>query len=405
MGRARWRGDAHGPAALLALVTLFVPVACADFSSPPADVTIQPSLSPAAMYPEDRSFPLPTTTATASPSPGDSRPSGTESAPADPCRPPETAIIAACLTTPWGLAVLPDGISAIVGERTTGRLLTVAAEAEPQLMLELDGVDATGDGGLLGVALSPHYLEDGLLYAFVTTAEDNRILRIAPGDTPKPVFTGIPKGAQHNGGRIAFGADGYLYVATGDAGIPGAGADPATLGGKVLRLDEFGKPAPESPDFPVDDPLSAIYASGLVNPTGMCLVGGGIAVLDRVAANDKLTTVTPGADLAAEPALWSYAVAGGGAIDCAQNETVLAATSLDAKLVTALSLSADGGFTGQPQQLAKDQFGRLLTLEAGAQGLLWATTSNRDGLGNPQPRDDMVVVIPTGGGGEGNTRD
>ena len=102
-------------------------------------------------------------------------------------------MIATCLAAPWGLAPLPDGESALVGERTTGRILQVAAGTEPALVAQIDGIDASGDGGLLGLALSPSYDEDGLIYAYVTTDTDNRILRIARGDTPKAIFTGIPK--------------------------------------------------------------------------------------------------------------------------------------------------------------------------------------------------------------------
>lgn len=396
---------------------------CADFSAEPAEATIQASLSAAAMHPqEDDSFPIPTTPV--APSSSDPSASPSPTTPQDPCRPADPTIIAACLDAPWGLAVLPDGVSALVGERTTGRILRVAPQTEPVEVARVDGIDATGDGGLLGIALSPHYAEDGLVYAFVTTATDNRIVRIATGDVPKDVFTGIPRGtgaAGHNGGRIAFGADGYLYVATGDAGVTGAGDDPNTLAGKVLRLDEFGKPAPAtdpgtttspsptpdapSPDTPAD-PLSAVYSSGLSNPTGICALGtDGVGVVDRFGATDVLTTVTPGSDLSAVPAIWSFPLSDGGAVDCARNDTVLAATSLDAQLVTALTLGTGGGFTGSPTQLAKGTYGRLLSLETGTQGLLWATTANRDGNGEPQPRDDMVVVIPTGGGGSGDGLD
>ncbi|WP_157970587.1 PQQ-dependent sugar dehydrogenase [Nakamurella deserti] len=414
-------------AALLsaAAVTL---VGCADFSTEPPEATIQPSLSAAAMYPQDETaFPIPTTPA--SPSSGASTvpsPSAAE----DPCRPSDPTIIAACLDAPWGLAVLPGGVSALVGERTTGRILEVAPQTEPVEVARVDGLDATGDGGLLGLALSPHYAEDGLVYAYVTTPTDNRIVRIARGDVPKDIFTGIPRGTGtdgHNGGRIEFGADGHLYVATGDAGIPGAGDDPASLAGKVLRLDEFGMPAPAggTPDgtggsvppatgtptaAPVPgaatDPLTAVYAHGLTDPTGLCALGDtGVGVVDRLGTADVLAPVTAGADLSATPAIWSFPVTDGGAVDCARNDVVLAATSLDQELVTALGLGPDGGFTGRPEQLAKGTYGRLLSLEAGTEGVLWATTANRDGNGEPQPRDDMVVVIPSGGGGGGDGRD
>ena len=426
---------------------------CADFSTEPPTETIQPSLSAAAMHPQDGAFPIPTTAANPTPT-GDVPPSQSSGAASnDPCKPADTTIIAACLEAPWGLAVLPSGTSALVGERTTGKILVVAPSTDPTLVTTIEGIDATGDGGLLGIALSPHFSEDGLIYAYVTTATDNRILRIASGDTPKAIFTGIPKGSVHNGGRIEFGGDNLLYIATGDAGRTGAGADPTSLAGKVLRIDESGKPATTSsgpgtsspgtsvpggsvpgssvPETtvpaptttaaettpsqttsvtptptPAADPLTAIYASGLVNPTGICSLGAsGMGVLDRIGTADLLLPVTAGAQLPRATPVWSFEAVDGGGVDCADNSIVLAATSLDQQLVTSLTLGPNGGFSGQPEKLAKDTYGRLLSLEVGTQGLLWATSSNKDGHGQPQPRDDMVIVIPTSGGGGGNGKD
>ena len=151
-------------------------------------------------------------------------------------------VVASGLTVPTGLVVLPDG-SAIVGERDTGRLLQVFPDRSPAARADDRARASTpaGDGGLLGLALSPTYLEDGLLYAYLSTATDNRVVRFPIGGTPNPVFTGIPRGEVHNGGGLLFGADGSLYVGTGDTGNPALAADPASLAGKVLRIDVFGR--------------------------------------------------------------------------------------------------------------------------------------------------------------------
>ncbi len=394
---------------------------CADFSRVPPTATLQPSLSPAAMHPRQDDA-LPPGTGVPPPSSPASGAPPTSSTSPDPCAPTDPGVVAACLTTPWGLAVLPGGGSAVVGERTTGRILLVKPQTAPVVVATVDGLDSSGSGGLLGIALSPHYVEDGLLYAYATSSTDNRILRVAPGDVPKPVFTGIPKGSEHNGGRIAFGADGYLYIATGDGGTVGAGDDPATWAGKVLRIDEFGNPvpvgtgtgtAPTAPTAPTATSPSAgpsaapiatspVFASGLVDPTGICrLSDGGLGVVDRVGTADVLTAVAAGTSLRTQPAVWSFESVDGGAVDCAVTDSFLGATSLTQHLVTALPVGPAGGFAGQPEKVAKDAYGRLLTLEAGPNGQFWATTSNRDGAGTPQPRDDLVVVISTAGGGAG----
>src|SRR5439155_11934034 len=122
-------------------------------------------------------------------------------------------------------AMLPDG-TALVGERTTGRIVRVQPVAGKPVptVRQLSGLDTSGDGGLLDLALSPTYSEDGLIYAYVTTATDNRVVDFTLKGPVTPVVTGIPKGRIGNTGRIAFGADGDLYIGTGDAGRPALAA-------------------------------------------------------------------------------------------------------------------------------------------------------------------------------------
>jgi glucose/arabinose dehydrogenase len=372
--------------------------ACADFSAETPTFTVQPSLTARAAVPDESTPGAPPTVV---PPTDSGTPPTSGSAPsADPCAPTDDAVIATCLSAPWGLAPLPDGQSALVGERTTGRILKVAKGAEPELVVQIDGVDGSGDGGLLGLVLSPSYAEDDLIYAYVTTAEDNRIIRLAAGDVPKAIFTGIPKGATHNGGRIAFAADRSLYVGTGDTGNPALAGDPASLAGKVLRLDEFGKPAASNPT-----PGSAVYATGLSQVTGMCALSDGtMAALDRRPTSDVLLPLTAGKSygtLAEGDALWTWSPADGGAVACAVTNGVLASTSLDKEQLSALQMAGPRTFTGSPTVLLDNRYGRLLTVTADSTGLLWLTTSNKDGVGRPVPSDDRVVVVPSGGGGEG----
>jgi hypothetical protein len=389
--------------AVLSAALLTVTTACADFSSEASTFTVQPSLTARAAIP-DQTTPVPQSSTPPSTPQGSAAvsppPSGSQ-APPDPCAPTDAAVIATCLSAPFGLAPLPDGASALVGERTTGRLLQVAKGTEPALVAQIDGVDASGDGGLLGIALSPSYNEDGLIYAYVTTADDNRIIRIARGDVPKAIFTGIPKGATHNGGRIAFDTDRSLYVGTGDTGNPTLAADPTSLAGKVLRLDEFGKPAESNPASG-----SPIYASGFSQVTGMCpLDGGGMAALDHRKAADVLLPLTAGKDYGtvdSGQAMWTWTAADGGAANCSITGGLLVSTSLDKQQLTSIAMSASGGFTGTPSVVLDNRYGRLLTVVGDQTGLLWLTTSNKDGLGTPVPSDDRVIVVPSGSsGGEG----
>jgi glucose/arabinose dehydrogenase len=382
----------------IALLAFGLPLAaCADFSTEPPAFTVQPSLTARAVVPDESTpgaIPSAVPPSGSSPSPS---PSGSAEA-TDPCAPTDEAVIATCLTAPWGLAPLPDGQSALVGERTTGRILKVRKGAQPELVAQIDGVDGSGDGGLLGLVLSPSYDEDGLIYAYVTTAEDNRIIRIASGDVPKAIFTGIPKGTSHNGGRIAFAPDRSLYVGTGDTGNPALTADATSLAGKVLRLDEFGKPDATNPV-----PGSPIYASGFSQVTGMCpLTDGTMAALDHRSTADVLLPLAAGKNYgtpAAGDALWTWSAAEGGAASCAIAANVLATTSLDKQELTGLQMAGPTTFTGSPSVLLDNRYGRLLTVVGDKTGLLWLTTSNKDGLGQPVPSDDRVLVVPSGGGG------
>ena len=175
-------------------------------------------------------------------------------------------VVATGLTLPWGLAVLPDG-TALVGERTTGRILVVQPRRAPaREVMRIPGLDAAGDGGLLGLALSPRYRDDELVFAYVTTRTDNRVVRFTVGGPVTPVLTGIPRGRTGNGGRIQFGPDGLLYVGTGDAGRPALAADRRSLAGKVLRVTSFGRPAPANPD-----PASPVHSIGHRTVAGLCL--------------------------------------------------------------------------------------------------------------------------------------
>ena len=105
-----------------------------------------------------------------------------------------------CLESTSGLIMGPDSKSALVAERQTGAVKKVSVSAEPKVKMVIP-VDPSGDGGLMDIVLSPTYAQDRLMYAYVSTPTDNRVIRIADGDVPKPILTGIPKGADRQHGR------------------------------------------------------------------------------------------------------------------------------------------------------------------------------------------------------------
>ena len=125
------------------------------------------------------------------------------------------------------MAFLPDG-DAVVTERDTAKVLLIGGDA-PYEVTEIGTIGEAapqGEGGLLGVAVSPTFDRDRLLYFYFSSDTDNRIVTATYDkgglSKLKPILTGIPLGGIHDGGRIAFGPDGFLYASTGETGDPGS---------------------------------------------------------------------------------------------------------------------------------------------------------------------------------------
>ena len=337
----------------------------------------------------------------AAPSPGQpGQPGGPDAGAED-----DPNVVATGLTLPWGLAVLPDG-TALVGERTTGRILQVQPRRAPaRPVMTVSGLDTAGDGGLLGLALSPTYRDDELVYAYLTTRTDNRVVRFVLGQPVTPVLTGIPRGRTGNGGRIQFGPDGMLYVGTGDAGRPALAASRRSLAGKVLRVTAFGRPAPGNPD-----PASPVYSLGHGALAGLCLGGPGQVYETEPAPGkaDEVNRVEAGRDYgwpagpagtragSAQPDR-TLPAATAGVGGCAVVERGLFVATLTGQRLYALPLDSTGR-TGPPADHLAGAYGRLRTVVAGPDGALWLTTSNKDGRGKPTAQDDRVIrILPPAG--------
>jgi glucose/arabinose dehydrogenase len=323
------------------------------------------------------------------PAPGDPSTPGTDDQSAG-----DPNVVATGLTVPTGLVVLPDG-TAVVGERDSGRLLQVFPDRSPaRELMTLPGVDGTGDGGLLGLAISPSYAEDGLLYAYVSTATDNRVVRFPVGGTPNPVLTGIPRGEVDNGGGLLFGPDGTLYVGTGDVGNPTLAADPASLAGKVLAVDVFGQPVGAGP----------VFSRGHRNVTALCQGAESLYATDEgLTGADEFDAITQGGDAGAKGAdpVISVPAEEGGLGGCAVSGPYVFLGEMDGRQVQVVQLDGKGAPVGDPEPFLPNQYGRLRTVVLDGQGALWITTSNRDGLGTPEADDDRVLrVVPPSSGGD-----
>jgi len=322
-------------------------------------------------------------------------------------------VVARDLAVPWGLDFLPDG-TALVTERDSNRLLKVSlADTGPSgtpvtEVQKIAGVTNGGDGGLLGLAVSPQYATDKTIFIYYSTATDNRIAKLTLGGTPQPIVTGIPYGATDDGGRLAFGPDGFLYAGTGDAGNPASAADPKSLGGKILRMTLDGKPAPGNPG------PTLVYASGFRDVEGL-----GWDRAKRMYATDKgdttfdeLNVIQPGKDYGWPVAqgrigdqkyvdpLLTWKPDQGGCAGVGGAGLVLVTACLTSTRLYVLQVTDSGTALGAPQPLLTKKYGRLRTVAAALDGSVWVTTSNKDGQGNPTPDDDQILrIVPAGSSG------
>jgi glucose/arabinose dehydrogenase len=345
-------------------------------------------------------------------------------APSQPGQTPTTdpAVVATGLAAPIGIAILPSG-NALVGQRVSGTIVQVQPTAGMPVttVRTVPGLDASGDGGLLDLALSPSYAEDHLIYAYVTTATDNRVVDFTLNGPITPVLTGIPKGPTGNGGRIAFGVDGSLLVGTGDAGQPALAQNPASLAGKVLEVTDVGAPVAAG---------SPVLTEGHSAVAGLCIDPDTASVFETepslaatpsaAASRDEVNLLTRGGDygwpVAGPTSVAPLATLPAGAngqlpvaSGCAVANGVLYVASLDATTLYAADIAAHNATAKVGSFVASlaGQYGRLITVVADPDGSLWLATANAGVTPSPAgasaTSDDRILHIQPSGGGAGST--
>jgi len=347
---------------------------------------------------EPAPVPTPTAVATAAPGP-----------PALPVGTP--TVVAQGLTSPWSVARLASG-STLISERDTATVRELAADGSLRVVGEVDGVVPGGEGGLLGLAVSPG--DAAWLYCYYTAASDNRIVRFplegAPGTyslgAGDEILTGIAKAGNHNGGRIGFGPDGMLYATVGDANQRPAAQDPASLNGKILRMSPTGA-------VPDDNPFggSLVYSLGHRNPQGLAWDDSGQLWAAEFGQDtwDELNAITPGANYGwpvvegvgsdaayANPvAQWATDDASPSGLAFTRGAFYLAALKGERlwSVTTRDGVDARAWFTGE--------FGRIRDVLAGPDGTLWMLTGNTDGRGRPRDGDDKLLQVTLEPGSQG----
>ncbi|MFJ4560460.1 PQQ-dependent sugar dehydrogenase [Streptomyces massasporeus] len=344
--------------------------------------------------------------------PGSSAPPGQAAEPTPPARGSVKVVrtVAEGLDSPWGLAPLPGG-GLLVSSRDDGTIVRVDEKTGKKTDVgEVPGVSAAGEGGLLGIALSPDYASDHMVYAYFTSASDNRIVRMIYDEqkpageqlgAPDTVFKGIPKGFIHNGGRIQFGPDKMLYVGTGESGDTGLSQDKDSVGGKILRLTPEGEPAPGNP-FP-DSP---VYSYGHRNVQGLAWDGKQRLFASEFGQDtwDELNAIKPGDNYGWPEAegrsddkgfhnpidQWTTAEASPSGIAYAEGSIWMA--GLRGKRLWRIPLNGTQA-SAEPQAFLDGEYGRLRTVVSAGGDRLWLVTSNTDGRGSPKDGDDRILEL------------
>lgn len=161
------------------------------------------------------------------------------------------------LDWPAGFTFAPDG-RIFYGERFTGEIrIYNPANGSNTLFATVPNLSTQGEQGLLSVALDPNYATTRpVVYAYATRSTSqglrNQIIRFrdqgGTGSRPKVIFSSdTTAGVYHDGGRMKFGPDGYLYVVVGEGHNPSNAQDLSNYAGKILRMTGSGQVPPDNP--------------------------------------------------------------------------------------------------------------------------------------------------------------
>ncbi len=316
-------------------------------------------------------------------------------------------------TIPWGLHWMPDGQTALATERddkvTSGQFKVfkvTLAGARTQVGTVPNVQTTGGEGGLLGVAVDPNWASNHYVYFFHTASEGNRIVRMTYNGTSLSGYTilvqGIKKNKYHNGGRLAFGPDGYLYASTGDAQTSSLAQDTTSLNGKILRMKTDGTPAPGNPFG------TLVYSYGHRNPQGLAFDRNG-RLWEAEFGNssvDELNLIKPGGNYGwptcegtcsvsgtTNPKkTWSVSTASPSGIAIVRNVIYMAA--LRGERLWRIPITGDTENVGTPTAYYVGAYGRLRTVvKVPGADQLWLTTTNADNNGGAANGADKIFRI------------
>lgn len=318
------------------------------------------------------------------------------------------SVIAENLEVPWEMVFLPDG-RALVTERP-GRIRLIdnkVLNSTPVAVIQ--EVEATGEGGLLGITVHPEFSNNRYVYVYYTYRNNqggirNKVARFIFENNSlsfnKDIINEIPGSNFHNGGRIKFGTDRLLYITTGDAQNPSLAQDTSSLAGKILRITDEG-------NIPDNNPFSnEVFSYGHRNPQGIDFdeKGNLWATEHGPSARDEVNKIEIGENYGWPIITGNQEREGiispiiqSGSETWAPSGLVFYNNSLyfvGLRGQALFKLNIDG----PEPEIAKyfsEEFGRLRTVVLGPDGYFYITTNNKDSRGVPRPGDDKIIrVLP-----------
>ncbi|MBI3984664.1 MAG: PQQ-dependent sugar dehydrogenase [Candidatus Levybacteria bacterium] len=324
---------------------------------------------------------------------------------------PVTTIVAENLDTPWAIAFLPNKSFLVTERKGNIWLMDPNGNPSPSPVATIENAKEIGEGGLLGIAISQNFESNNFVYLYYTYSGDgnntlNRVVRMTFQNqklvNEKILVDKIPGASNHNGGRIKFGPDGYLYIGTGDAQNPSQAQDKNSLGGKILRITEEGK-APGNPFG------NLVYSFGHRNVQGLSwYTNGDLWATEHgrsgaLSGLDELNLIQSGKNYG-WPVIEGDKKGQGmetpkensGNDTWAPSGAAFVGNSLFFGGLRGQSLyqaKIENGNVIEVRKHFKTEFGRIRDVVLGPDGLLYITISNQDGRGVPKTGDDKIIKV------------
>ncbi|KKR87045.1 MAG: Quinoprotein glucose dehydrogenase [Candidatus Curtissbacteria bacterium GW2011_GWA1_41_11] len=320
---------------------------------------------------------------------------------------PLLSTVAKNLEVPWAIAFLPDGGILVTERPGRVRLIDKNGNLQNEPISQISAVEQFGEGGLMGIALHPEFEKNNFVYLYYTYAgdQDNTLNRVSRFTFDKKslkdetiIVNAIPGNRFHNGGRIKFGSDGFLYITTGDSQDPSLAQDTNSLAGKILRVTENGSPAPDNPF------ANLIFTYGHRNPQGIAWDSKGRLweTEHGNTATDELNLIEIGQNYGwptirgdqTQEGMKSPVIHSGDQTWAPAGAAFLNGSIFFAGLRGQALFEAkiENGKTNLVEHL-KGQLGRLREVVVGPDNMLYITTSNRDGRGVPTSDDDKIIRL------------